>query len=109
MEGTTLGRNKMYASDAERQKAYRLRATAVVQPMPPAPGRRRPRSRTTRLAALCSDAQQLRNEYESWLESLPEALNGGTQAERLTETIDSLEAVFDLLSDIRLPRGFGLD
>lgn len=101
----------MYASDAERQKAYRLRATApVLQPIPPTTGRRRrPISRAARLVALCSDAQRLRAEYESWLESLPETLQEGAQAERLTEAIDALETVVDLLSDIQPPRGFGLD
>jgi hypothetical protein len=52
---------------------------------------------------------QLFDEYEDWLAALPESLQDSDQATRLTETIDQLAAVIDLLSDIDPPRGFGRD
>jgi hypothetical protein len=52
---------------------------------------------------------QLFDEYEDWLAAVPESLQGSEQAQRLSETIDQLAAVIDLLSDIEPPRGFGRD
>lgn len=51
----------------------------------------------------------MHQEYERWLESLPESLQEGDQAARLTETIDQLASVLDILSDIDPPKGFGRD
>jgi hypothetical protein len=59
--------------------------------------------------ALCNAAEQLQGEYQAWLDSLPEPLQEGDQATRLTETIEALEAVVDLLSQLEPPRGFGRD
>jgi hypothetical protein len=51
----------------------------------------------------------LKGEYDEWLDSLPESLQDGTTAERLAETIEQLEAVYDLLVEIQPPRGYGRD
>jgi len=53
--------------------------------------------------------EDLQHEYESWYESLPEALQDGPQAERLAEAIEQLEAAADILSGITPPRGYGRD
>lgn len=106
-----MPRNRLYLSDAERQQAYRDRRAGIsgndIVSIPVA--RRRQPSRPSRLAALCNGATQLQGEYQAWLESLPEALQDGDQATRLTEAIEALEAVVDLLSQIEPPRGFGRD
>lgn len=106
-----MGRSKVYASNAERQRAYRRRRAAhphggtaeraARQPRPP--------SRPRRLAAVLEAVEELRREYEAWLDSLPEALRDGDQATRLTETIEQLDAAHDLLSEIQPPLGYGRD
>lgn len=104
-----MARNRVYASDAERQQAYRDRRATIPRISTPPIRRRRQPSRPSRLIALCAGAEQLQCEYQVWLESLPEALQEGDQAARLTEAIEALETVVDLLSQIEPPRGFGRD
>lgn len=105
-----MGRNRVYASSAERQRAYRLRAAAGREEVHPVPSaRRRAPSRPARLAALCTAAEELRQEYEAWLESLPETLQDSSQGKKLAETVEQLEAVVDLLAAIDPARGFGRD
>jgi hypothetical protein len=108
-----MTRPRIYATGAERQRAYRRRlaerrqdhnALPVVLPK-----LRRPPSRPARLAALSDDLQQLRQEYACWLESLPESLCDGELADRLRETVEQMDGVLDMLSDLRLPLGFGRD
>jgi hypothetical protein len=48
-------------------------------------------------------------EYQAWLDSLPEALEGSVQAERLEETIEQLDAIAELLGEVQPPLGFGRD
>lgn len=106
-----MGRRRLYASDAERQQAYRRRssaglATAAASPKTP---RRRQPSRPARLACLHRAIEDLKGEYEAWLESVPEPLQDGTLADRLTETIEQLDSVVELLADVQLPKGYGRD
>lgn len=105
-----MGRNRVHESAAERQKAYRHRV-AENQGRRRAPKPRRPRqpSRPARLAAVQRTIEELKQDYEGWLHSLPESLQDGDQASRATETIEQLEAILDLLSDVRPPLGFGRD
>ena len=84
-----MGRNRLYATDAERQAAYRAR-NATTAPLRASPGKRPP-SRPARLAAIQRTLQELLDEYERWLERLPESLQDTDQAERLKETITLLE------------------
>jgi len=104
-------RPRIYATSADRQKAYRARqaerSTAAAPPPPKKPGR--PPSRPARLAALTDSLRSLHAEYESWLEGMPESLAAGDQAERLQETIEQLETAADLLDEIQPPRGYGRD
>lgn len=106
-----MGRSRIYASAAERQRAYRKRLAAKQAGTAPKPDgrRRRQPSRPARLAAVRSAVVQLFDEYEDWLAAVPESLQDSDQAQRLAETIDQLAAVIDLLSDIDPPRGFGRD
>ncbi len=74
--------------------------------MPRAP--RKP-TRLERLERLREAAQALLEEYEDWRTSLPENLSTSVTAERLTETVEQLEQVADLLGAVEPPRGFGRD
>lgn len=103
-----MGRTRQHASAAERQRAYRQRL-AYRRPEATPPPRPRPPSRPRRLAALSAGVQQLRDEYQEWLSSLPESLGDSRQAQVLAEAVEQLEAVVDLLSEIQPPRGFGRD
>lgn len=106
-----MGRNRTHASNAERQRSYRLRAAAKVTGASPSelPSRRRNPSRPARLSSLCGAAEALKGEYEAWLDNLPDSLQDSDQAARLAETIEQLGAVVELLEDIQPPRGFGRD
>jgi hypothetical protein len=101
--------NRVYTSNAERQKAYRLRHAARLKAPPEPRTRRRQTSRPARLAALLTAVEELQQEYETWRDSLPESLRESEQADRLTETIEQLETVGELLSQIQPPKGFGRD
>lgn len=110
-KGYAMSRARQHASAAERQRAYRQRL-ASRSPGPtrslPLPSRRA-LSRPARLAGLQAAVQQLHDEYENWLNSLPESLQDGQQASLLVETVEQLESVLELLSEIHPPRGFGRD
>jgi hypothetical protein len=51
----------------------------------------------------------LHDEYQAWLDSMPESLAEGDLADKLQETIDQLEEAVSQVSDIDPPRGFGRD
>jgi len=103
----------LYASTADRQKAYRERlaarwsGTLAVQPLPAKP--KRPPSRPARLNQLLKDVQALAAEYEDWLAALPEQLQESALADKLSETIEQLNEAADLLRDVDPPKGFGRD
>ena len=103
---TSVSRKRIYANAAERQKAYRQRAVA---PEPKRACSVRAISRPKRLAAALAAITHLQREYEQWRERLPEFQEGSEQETKLTETIDLLEQVLELLMDIQLPKGFGRD
>jgi hypothetical protein len=107
-----MPQRRAYVSNAERQKAYRERLKCSQnsdQQQKPETRILRPLSRPKRLTALLKEAEDLLSGYTDWLKALPESLQEGGTAERLQETIDSLEQVVELLSDIEAPRGFGRD
>lgn len=106
-----MARQKVFVSNAERQKAYRDRLKGShEQPKLKLKIRAsRPLSRPKRLEALQKEVKDLLSSYTDWLDSLPESLQASEQAERLKETIESLEQVTDLLSGIDAPKGFGRD
>lgn len=79
-----------------------------TNPTPPqAKGRRL--SRPARLEDVRTAVCELRQEYDAWLSALPPSLADGVLAEGLAETVETLEAVSDLLADLEAPTGFGRD
>jgi hypothetical protein len=106
-----MGRKPLYSSVAERQKAYRqrLQARQQGQPLAPPTSQRRPPSRPARLTALLEDAEVLRDEYESWFDNLPPGIRESNLAERLQETVEQLNAVVAILTDLDPPRGYDRD
>lgn len=108
-----MGRTRVYANAAERQKAHRERhRQACTEPFAqtaPASRLRRAPSRPARLAALVEGAEALLEEYRDWLDRLPEAFEGTTLHELLTETVERLETAVESLEGIDPPRGFGRD
>lgn len=106
-----MARERIYSNSAERQKAYRERVALnrVHPPAPPAPKKSRQPSRPKRLAAVVRELRALAEEYQAWLDNLPEFLEGSDQEELLSQAIDQLTDVADQTADITLPRGFGRD
>lgn len=104
-------RARIYATSADRQRAYRARQTEssarARHPLPAKP--KRLPSRPHRLAALAESLQTLQAEYEAWLEALPESMADGDLADRLRDTIEQLGEAADLVGEIEPPRGFGRD
>jgi hypothetical protein len=104
-----MGRERIYASPAERQKAYRDRAVKPKPaPSPPQKIRRQP-SRPKQIAEMDRKLQALLSSYEDWRDQVPESLEGTAQADKVTDTIEKLSAMIDLLADIEPPLGFGRD
>lgn len=104
-----MGRNRIHASAAERQRAYRERVVGQSEAVLPSPRCPRPPSRPTRLQTAIDLVCTLQAEYEEWRERLPESLADSQQAARLDETVDLLAQAADLLDSIDPPRGFGRD
>lgn len=105
-----MGRDRVYANAAERQKAYRDRI-ATGQPVvaeSTKQARRRP-SRPARLRALIIAILDLKVEYEGWRSRLPEFREGSDEETRVTEAIELLDQAVEVLSEIEPPRGYGRD
>lgn len=102
-----MARNRIHGDNADRQRAYRDRlksgATQAIAK------RRRPPSRPLRLARVTLEVQTLALEYEHWLTALPESLQESELGTRLTEVVEQLTGVAELLADIDPPKGFGRD
>jgi hypothetical protein len=98
----------VYASAAERQKAYRER-NALTASEPKTPGKIRKASRPARLRSIESEIQVLLREYEEWAGRLPDSLESTAQADCLAETIERLEIAAQVLEEIQPPLGFGRD
>ncbi len=114
-----MARPRQYATIADRQKAYReryrQRIAAAGSPPPRqsapivVPKAIRKQSRPARLAQVLKDLQALLVEYEDWLNALPESLQESSVADKLSETVEQLQAAIDLLIDLEPPKGFGRD
>ena len=110
-----MGRHKQYTDAAERAREYRRRQAAQEQQAAATAGaipvskQRRPPSRPARIGALESAAQALHDEYESWLSAMPEAMQGGSVADKLTETVEALSTILELIQGLDPPLGFGRD
>lgn len=66
-------------------------------------------SRPVRLRKLLEEARDLLDDYAAWQSAMPESLEGCPTADRLEETVTTLEQVYDLLDAIEPPRGYGRD
>jgi hypothetical protein len=106
-----MSRPRTYATAADRQRAYRSRLAARLAGATtnPLPRPTRHPSRPARLATVVASLRALQEEYQTWLDSIPESLADGDLAGKLQETIEQLGDVTDQLADIELPRGFGRD
>lgn len=104
-----MGRERIYSSAAERQKAYRIRAMTPNPVSSQPPKRCPPLSRPKQLAEIEKRVIALLASYEEWQDQIPDSLESTAQAEKLADTIEKLSAVADLLADIEAPLGFGRD
>ena len=99
-----MARVRLYASNADRQDAYRRRQQAA--PRVGRGGPRRP-SRPQRLAVVETELRSLAAGYQHWCEALPENQADSELAEQLQTLADQLEAMADELQALDIPRGFG--
>ena len=95
----------MALTNAERQRRYRERRTAQ-QPLTKARRPRDRRSRRQRWQDAVRTLLALRDEYQEWLDNLPDSLRESAQADKLAAICElDLEA----LESIDPPRGYGRD
>jgi hypothetical protein len=105
-----MGRKRLYSDSAERQRAHRARLRdSLNSPVLPPIRQPRKRSRPARLAAVEDEIRCLLDEYQDWLDRLPDSLQESGQAQNLADTIESLSSAADLLAELTPPRGFGKD
>lgn len=102
-----MGRTRVYANSAERQRAYRSRQGAALSLK--STRRSRPLSRPKRLIAIQDAVQELLEEYEGWRDRMPDFVRDTEQGARLDETIDQLTTIAEMFADIQPPQGFGRD
>jgi len=69
------------------------------------------KSRPTRLADVTADILDLLNEYQEWLDGMPENLQESATARKLDEAINTLDNAYSELDGLQgeLPQGFGND
>ena len=90
----------MAMSNAERQRRYRRRQRAVQRQA------RRPQSRQRRWDEAVNVLLELQQEYQVWLDNLPDSLRESPVGEKLEEVCNlDLESL--AMQD--LPRGWGRD
>ena len=94
----------MALSNAERQRQYRQRRK-TRQPLVRYRRPKERRSRPERWADAVNTLRQLQEEYQAWLDNLPESLQDTLLAEKLEEVCSLDLDQFD----IDLPLGFGRD
>ena len=99
-------------SGAERQARHRARTAARLAAITPPlakPARPpTPFTRPTRWKIAVTTLASLLDEYEAWLERMPEAQRDGSTGEMLAELLELRSQVEDLAT-ARLPKGFGRD
>jgi hypothetical protein len=67
------------------------------------------KSRPQRLSDIVNDLNELVNEYIEWSEGMPENLEDSPTAQKLLDTIDTMENAIADLEGLDLPLGFGND
>lgn len=105
-----MGRKRVHETAAARQKAYRARVRIAPRPNPaPLQKKRRQPSRPKQLAELDEKISALLASYEDWRDQMPDSLESSAQVEKLTDTVEKLSAMAEILADIDPPLGFGRD
>lgn len=98
----------MALSNAERQQRWREKRNEqnprVVQYRKPADRRTRPQQWADAISTL----HRLLDDYQTWRDSLPQALEGTTTAERLDAMLE-LRDLVEQLETAEPPKGFGRD
>ena len=99
--------HKLYASGAERQRAFRARqrtagpstapSSRVLTKPPPCP------SRPTRILRLVAEVRSLSAEYQNWLDRLPPNLADGRRAAEIEEVVAQLDEACAILEAIDPP------
>lgn len=99
--------HRIYASNAERQRAFRARqlGSHTAAPMVPPPRRRAPAepSRPARIQLLLAEVRQLSTEYQGWLDRLPPNLAAGLIAAQLEDVVAQLDEACAILDAIDPP------
>ena len=98
-----LGPRPLTAAERQARRRARLRQPGQASAPAPAP---RPVPRPQRWARAVAALVTLQQEYRTWLDHLPDSLEGSTTAEKL-QAIAELD-LDDLLA-IDPPRGYGRD
>ena len=98
--------HRLYATDAERQRAYRERQRAMrATALPPATVRNSPEpSRPARIQTLLDEARKLASEYQHWRDRLPANLAEGQTAAQRDEVLAQLDEVTSTLDAIDPPK-----
>jgi len=92
-----MGRKRVYANAAERQRAHRTRAAMLDRPQTPS----NPKAGCPpRVAAIENEIRAVLADCESWLASWPEPIKGSVRADLLTEAIGVLSDAADALASI---------
>jgi len=99
----------MAISARDRQAAYVRRLRAGVAPVVKVIKAPIPTTRTARLAGLVAGLTGFRDEYQTWIDRLPDdyAERSDDNAERLADVeslIENVTAALDSLADIEAPR-----
>lgn len=95
---------RTYENNAERQRAYRARNRADAAQRPVATAKAPRRTRPARLALIVQAIRDLADEYQGWVNAIPENLQGGPLAESIETTIEQLKEAADGLDTIDTPR-----
>lgn len=96
---------RIHESNAERQRAYRARSNRADTAQRPAATTKAPRrTRPARLAIIVQALRDLADEYQGWVNAIPENLLGGPLAESIETTIEQLTEAADGLDAIETPR-----
>ncbi len=97
--------HQLYASNAERQRAFRQRqhAARTSAPLPARTKVPADPSRPVRLALLTAEARKLAAEYQNWLDRLPTNLQAGQVAAHLEDVVAQLDEACAILEAIEPP------
>jgi hypothetical protein len=98
----------MALSNAERQRRYRdqRKAGEATRRYVTVAKKERRESRPQRWHRAVQELLALQEEYQEWLDNLPESLEGTALAEKLQAVC---ELDLEEIADIELPLGFGRD